>query len=54
MAKASLTNAVAPSSLYPFAYPTPNAAKWATNWATKRTYAHFATNFGGKAEGVNG
>ena len=50
MAKTSLTNTVAPSS----SYPTPNAAKWATNWATKRNYAHFATYFGSKAEGVNG
>ena len=46
MAKTSLTNTVAPSS----SYPTPNAAKW----ATKRNYAHFATYFGSKAEGVNG
>ncbi|MFM7860598.1 MAG: hypothetical protein ACKO8C_04250 [Candidatus Nanopelagicaceae bacterium] len=42
MAKQLFTSAVAPSFTYP------------TSWATKRAYAHFATNFGARAEGVNG
>ena len=48
MAKPSLTIMVAPS--FATTYPT----SWATNWVAKRAYAHFATNFGEKAEGVNG